>query len=91
MKNLTSSLSRQAVGFLWILVFMPVFAVAQVAINQDGAQPHPSAMLEVKSNNKGLLVPRLSSTERLGIPAPAAGLVVYDTDSASLAVFTGIA
>jgi hypothetical protein len=91
MENLTICLSRRAVCLLLIPVLLPVFAMAQVAINLDGAQPHPSAMLEVKSNNKGLLIPRLTAAQRLAIPAPAAGLIVYDTDSASLAVFSGIA
>jgi hypothetical protein len=58
------------------------FANAQsVSINTDGSPANSSAMLEVKSNNKGLLIPRLSLTERGGIGSPATGLLIYQTDN----------
>jgi hypothetical protein len=44
--------------------------------------PDPSSILELSSNQKGLLIPRLSAIQRLAIPSPANGLMVYDTDSA---------
>lgn len=54
---------------------------AQVGINTDNSNPDGSAMLDVKSTDKGLVVPRLTATERLAIPSPANALMVYDTDS----------
>ena len=36
-------------------------------------------MLEVKSSTKGMLVPRMTTTQRVAIGAPAEGLFVYDT------------
>jgi hypothetical protein len=44
--------------------------------------PHPSAMLEIVSTDKGLLIPRMTTTERNAILVDAAsdGLMVYDTD-----------
>lgn len=42
-------------------------------------KPHPSALLELKSTTKGMLMPKMSNFERLAIPAPANGLLVYDT------------
>ncbi|MGM0409065.1 MAG: tail fiber domain-containing protein [Bacteroidota bacterium] len=39
-----------------------------------------SAMLDVKSVTKGLLVPRVTSAQRTSITLPATGLLVYDTD-----------
>jgi len=54
-------------------------ATAQnVGINEDGSAPNPNAMLDVKSFNKGLLVPRVSTTGRLAIPNTK-GLLVFDT------------
>lgn len=53
---------------------------AQVAINTDGSQPDASAILDVKSNTKGILIPRMLETERLNINSPAKGLMVYQTD-----------
>ena len=54
---------------------------AQVGINQDNSSPDASAMLDIKSNNKGLLIPRLTTAQRTAIGSPATGLMVYDTDS----------
>jgi hypothetical protein len=38
-----------------------------------------SAMFHVKSTSKGLLVPRMTTIQRLAIPSPATGLMVFDT------------
>jgi microcystin-dependent protein len=57
------------------------FGQAQVAITSDGSSPNSSAMLEVKSTTKGMLVPRMTSTERGQIASPAAGLLVYQTNA----------
>lgn len=39
--------------------------------------PHPSAVLDIESSDKGMLLPRMSAAQRLNIVSPAAGLVVY--------------
>lgn len=54
-----------------------------VAINNDGSPPDPSALLDIKSSTHGLLVPRMSSAERLAIATPGIGLLVFDTDTNS--------
>lgn len=65
-------------------VGLPITA-QNVGINTDGAAPHPSALLDVDvsalpaNGKKGLLVPRMPTAQRTGIPAPAEGLLVYDT------------
>ncbi len=65
-----------------ILYISPSFA-QRVAINEDGSAPANSALLDLKSSNKGLLIPRMSSTERIGIASPALGLLVFDNQTAS--------
>lgn len=45
--------------------------------------PHSSARLEVSGTTGGILFPRLTTTQRLAILAPANGLVVYQTDGAT--------
>jgi hypothetical protein len=42
--------------------------------------PDPSALLELKSNNSGILIPRMSSVDRLRINPLSNGLLVYQTD-----------
>lgn len=51
-----------------------------VAITTDGSNPDPSAILEIKSINRGLLLPRMTTAQRVAIANPAIGLIVYDTD-----------
>ncbi|MGI4869561.1 MAG: glycine-rich protein [Janthinobacterium lividum] len=55
------------------------------------ATPAASAALDINSTSKGLLVPRMSSTQRTGIGSPATGLIVFDTDSTSLYLYGGAA
>ena len=62
------------------LLIKTSFLFSQVASNADGSNPSNSAMLDVKSNNKGLLPPRMTHVEMNAIPNPANGLMVYCTD-----------
>jgi hypothetical protein len=64
--------------FIFLLISSALFA--QVSINCDSSLPDGSAMLDVKSNNKGFLPPRLAHAEVNNIPDPAAGLIVFCTD-----------
>jgi len=52
-----------------------------VAINTTGADPANSAMLDVSSATKGVLVPRMTALDRGAIVSPAIGLLVYQTDA----------
>ena len=75
---------------LVITILMPVFVFAQsVAINNDGSAPDNSALLDIKSKEKGLLLPRMTSAERIAIASPALGLTVFDTNSLSFWIYRG--
>ncbi|MBO9658392.1 MAG: hypothetical protein J7527_06170 [Chitinophagaceae bacterium] len=52
-----------------------------VGVNSDGSTPDNSAMLDVKSTSKGMLVPRMTLAERNLISLPANGLLIYQTDN----------
>ena len=69
-------------------------SIAQnIGVNSTGALPHTSAILDVDaspSNNKGFLMPRLSSVERKSIISPAIGLEVYDVSLKGHYTFDGI-
>jgi hypothetical protein len=60
----------------------------QIGINEDGSLPNPNAILDVKSFNKGILIPRMSTAERVVIPNTR-GLMVYDTTTQSFWYNTG--
>lgn len=79
MKNLIFS-----VFIIFLAVFLKSFFTiyAQgVGVNDDGSAPHSSAMLDIKSDSRGLLIPRMTMTERNLIPSPATGLLIYQTDN----------
>lgn len=60
-------------------------ALAQnIAINDNGAQPDTSAMLDVSSVTRGFLIPRMAKSQKNSIPLPAAGLLVYQTGPDSI-------
>ena len=62
-----------------------------VGINTTGDAPLASAALDITSTTKGFLPPRMSTTERTSIGAPANGLVVFDTDLKTLLIFDATA
>ena len=47
---------------------------AQVAINSNGNAANSSAMLDISSTSKGLLISSMSSSQRGNITSPANGL-----------------
>ncbi len=67
------------------------YVTAQVAINTDGSNPDGSAILETKSNSKGLLLPRMTTDQRDAISSPATSLIIYNTDDSQLEIYDGTA
>ena len=47
-------------------------------IGMGTTNPDASSILEIKSTNKGMLTPRMTSVQRTAISSPANGLLVYD-------------
>ena len=71
-----------------------VITQAQVAVGTSSASMNASAQLEITSNSKGFLPPRMTQAQRNGIASPAQGLMVYCTDCGSVGqaqVFNGSA
>jgi hypothetical protein len=64
---------------LSVFLILAVYDVAaqSLAINTDGSTANSSAILDVKSTNKGVLIPRMSKTEKNAIASPANGLLIY--------------
>ena len=63
------------------------------AINTDGSTANASALLDVKSTTRGLLIPRMSKAEKQAITSPATGLLVFQDlpDSAGFHFYNGSA
>ena len=70
-------------GMILLLVMLWIASPAytQVAINSESMAADPSAMLDVKSTLKGLLIPRMTASERDAIVSPATGLLIFCTDN----------
>ena len=68
------------------LLLVSMASFAQVGINTT--TPNASAMLDVVSDNKGLLPPRMTTAQRNAIASPAAGLVIYNTTTNCLNFYT---
>ena len=68
-------------GLILVVLFAEqIFGQQGVSISTDNSTPHESAMLEIKSNGKGLLIPRMNVLERMNIQNPAEGLLLYQTN-----------
>jgi len=70
--------------FLFALMCLAFASQAQVGINADQSEPDPSAGLDVKFINKGVLLPRMTLQQRNDILNPAEGLMVYCTNCGRL-------
>lgn len=85
-------MKRNCLLILLVLTALPSCLLkAQVSISSTATTPDASAMLDVKSNSKGILIPRTSTVSRVAIVNPAKGLMVYDTTTSSFWFHNGIA
>ena len=71
---------KKTILTLAVIIGLSTMSYAQVAVTNDGSMPDNSAMLDVKSTEKGMLVPRMTAAQRDAIASPANGLLVYVTD-----------
>ena len=91
--NTTTNLLQYWNGTAW----MQLSAIAETAVNASGTDtslgvaisgtssvPDPSAMLDIQSTTGGLLIPRMSTTQRNTIASPVAGLLVFNTTTNQL-------
>ncbi len=68
---------KQFFTFLAVVLFTAT-AYAQVGVGTT--TPDTSAALDITSTTKGLLIPRMTETQRDAISSPATGLMIYQTD-----------
>ncbi|MBL7700665.1 MAG: hypothetical protein JNM14_00325 [Ferruginibacter sp.] len=71
-----------------LIALTPISAISQsLSVNTDGSAAEASAMLDVKSTTKGLLVPRMSRAERDAIASPATGLLIFQNAPDSIGYY----
>jgi hypothetical protein len=63
------------------LMLLTALSYAQVGINTN--TPDASSALEIESTTGGILIPRMTETQRDAIALPASGLMIYQTDEIS--------
>jgi hypothetical protein len=80
-KNFTTIVMKNVFMFIFTLLISFNFFSQGVSINNDGTNPDNSAILDVKSTSKGILIPRMTQTQRNGIISPVNGLMIYQTDN----------
>lgn len=66
---------------LWLL-FISLSVKSQNNVGIGTKMPNSNAMLDITASDKGLLIPRMTTSQRNAIPINAScnGLLVYDTD-----------
>ncbi len=77
------------IAVLIAFLFPMILFSQSVAINTDGSLPDNNAILDIKSNSKGILIPRLTTLQRTSIAGPSVGLTVYDIDTYNHWVYRG--
>ncbi len=66
--------------FLQLVCFSPLLLQAQ-NVGIGTTFPDASAQLDITSNSRGVLVPRMRMTQRDAITLPATGLLIFQTDN----------
>lgn len=83
---------RYLLAVLFLLLMADQDAAAQsVGISSSSITPDASSILELRTTSKGLLIPRLTTTERDNIPAAATGLMIYNTSTGKFNYYNGSA
>ncbi len=73
---------------LLLLTGITMFANGQ-NVGIGTSSPNSSAALDVNATNKGMLIPRLTTAQRIAVSNPAMGLLVFDTDKGTVMFYDG--
>jgi hypothetical protein len=88
MKFSKDRLVLPAILFLSLFSLPRVFSQS-VGISSTAITPDASSILEIRSATKGLLIPRMSTTDRNNISTPATGLILYNTTTNKFNFYNG--
>lgn len=93
MCHITVFIMKKILTFLFIVALSSTYAFAQTEnVGINTTSPDNSAALHITyvTTPKGVLVPRMTTTERGNIPSPANGLLIYNTDNSRFEVYNSI-
>lgn len=65
---------------LLLMMFISVMLNLSAQVGINTISPDGSAALDIVSTDKGILIPRMTTVQKLAITSPAHALLVYDTD-----------
>ncbi len=77
----------------WFIFLTFVILPASIYSQNIGigtSNPDSTAKLDIRSTNSGILIPRLTNTQRNAIPSPTTGLLIYNSTSNWFEYFDGI-
>ncbi|NLN74519.1 MAG: hypothetical protein GX140_09805, partial [Bacteroidales bacterium] len=77
-------MSRFHFVFILILLQLSNLFSQNIGIGESSFTPEQSSILEIKSDNKGLLIPRLTIEQRDAIDNPAVGLIIFNLDCGNI-------
>jgi len=73
--------------FVCVMSHLSSTQAQNVGISDAAIVPHPAAILELQSAERGFLIPRMTTSERNAINSPAEALMIYNTDDQCLEIF----
>lgn len=76
-----------------VLLFFILFTIYDLAAQNVGigtTSPNNKAIIDIHSNSKGVLFPRLTTVQRIAISNPPNGLHVFNTDISSLEFYDSL-
>jgi uncharacterized protein (TIGR02145 family) len=76
--------------FLTVLVMLQISLLqVRAQVVMGGETPDISAILDIQSTDRGLLLPRMTSSARDAITAPSPGLLIFNTSTLCLEINNG--
>jgi hypothetical protein len=79
------------VALILVLSSSNAIHAQSMGISSNAITPDPSAIVEMRTTDKGVLIPRMTNAERDGITAPATGLMLYNTETNKFNSYNGTA
>ncbi len=73
----------------FLLLALTAQSISAQSVGIGTTTPNIRAALDISSSNKGVLFPRMTTSQRLTITTPPNGLMVYDTDKNTLHHYDG--